>query len=1273
MLSLIGSYEQDPKTVEIDGRSFPSPSLVEDSDGLRWMIDADAAESVRSSAWTAASAAGAMGLVTRAPDGRGVWAMSSETFIEERASSTGGRFTVEPKHWRIFDQFPTYAALIARTAAQEKTEPSGAVSDEMLDEIGFVHLHTHSEYSLLDGVSMVSEIVDVTVEQGGKYASVCDHGNCAGHPDLQVECDKAGIKPIFAMEAYLVDDRHKRLEHFTLPEPKPSDFPKDPAGLKAATDAYKERRAEFVAALKDYWHLVLIATDKRGLHNLWAMSTEAFQEGKYGKNPRLDWDTLARHSEGVIATTACLRGPLLHKGLLDGDFDGAMTRLARLQEIFNDRLYLEIHTNQLPQQIQANQMMVELSRQHRLPLVAAVDAHYARPEHKHPHRVWLSIQTDSDINDDSSLFGGDQNYHLADEAEVRASLAYLGQDVVAESIRNTARVALQATAEVRGTPTPPVFSKNGPEEDRQRLLDLCLSNWGKTTGKRFSEAEYVARFEREFNLLSKKSFCGYFLMTADMTNHAKRNGILVGPGRGSGGGSLVAYLAGITDIDPIESELLFERFMTEGRTELPDFDVDYPASKKQFMQQYVRTRYGEKSVTVVGTVSRLKNRGIIDKLGKAMSSVLPEGFYVDALAMKALIADAEADSAGLGMKWADMMERDAERWDPLRKQYPEFFEMADILVGRVHTFGQHAAGMVVTTDGALTDSLPLRTGDESHLIAQFDKDVLERLGYVKFDLLTLDNLDRIQATIDLIRERRGHEVDVYAWREQYEDPQVWEEIAEAHTLGIFQIETNLSTQYARRLKPRSLADLADLVTIVRPGPRNSGLTESYLRRRNGEEPVTYPDPRMEQVLAKSFGSMLYQEDIMQACMLLAGYDSNEADKVRKILGKKKVEQAAIAGQEFIERATQRGMQRENATALWAQMQEFSKYAFNRAHAFAYAVLALWGAWLKFHYPIESLTSSLSGVDMDRVPEFVKEARRMGYKVLPPDINHSGAGFQVGGNALEIRYGLEAISGIGEPAALAIKERAPYTSYDDFLTRVVEDKTMPAVNMGTVRTLAHIGAFDSVVPNRRGLETVLLADKSGESTRCVFKQDTIPIGAPNGLPCVFDWSSEPDPINPKTGKKMKRKAPPKRCTKACRQYTPPPPLQVADVEPYTDRDIREIEASVLGVFLTSQPFDMLPDDERQYSITQAELALDPSGPGGAYLLMGVLVKVRPYTDKSGRKMAFLEFETERGAISVTAFNTEWTRYSPAIRSGALYVVEAFRNPRGFTLQALAACE
>jgi DNA polymerase-3 subunit alpha len=533
-------------------------------------------------------------------------------------------------------------------------------------------------------------------------------------------------------------------------------------------------------------------------------------------------------------------------------------------------------------------------------------------------------------------------------------------------------------------------------------------------------------------------------------------------------------------------------------------------------------------------------------------------------------------------------------------------------------------------------------------------DAAEALGLVKFDLLTLRTLDTIQQAVDLIRDQRGDTVDVYSWKDEYEDPQVWEEISDGHTLGIFQIETSGGTRYTKRFRPQSLDELSDLITLVRPGPKNSGLTETYFRRKMGEEEVSVPDPRLEPVLASTYGCMIYQEQVINICRVLGGYTSEEADDVRRLLGKKKVEQVAEAGRMFIARCVENDTDREVAVTIWEQMAEFAKYSFNRSHAYGYAMLGYWTAWLKFHYPVQFLCAVLSTVDKGRIPEFINEARRMGYQVLPPDINTSGKGFSAG--QMEVRYGFDGVKGVGDAAVEALVAGQPYTSWEDFLER------KGSANAGIVKTLAKVGTFDSLVPNRRLLEQRLEWETDGSANRCLFKDESV-LKA-HGLPCTFDWDSEPAPIG-KRGQALKKKPLPKKCSRACRNWTAPV-LDLTNVEPYTAEDIMEKEMELLGVHLSSTPFDRIPDHVLDECSTGSDVEV---GGGGEYLVAGLINKVRTHVATNGKEMAFLGVYAQDADLDVTVFNDTWVKFQRDLKKGLLCFMLVRKNDRGLTLSHL----
>jgi DNA polymerase-3 subunit alpha len=1208
---VVEKYSSD--TVEFQGKEFPSHCLVEDEDGIRLFLVANHAP-IPVTWCTSASAQGAQAIISMSPFSF----VLIEEYFQHRIEQ-GAHYAFESSLWTPLDSLLPYAQMALKA---EATPTLPVVT-------GFVHLHLHTDYSPLDGLTTMEEAALTVKELGQGAFAVTDHGLCPGHPEQQKVCNKYGLRPIFGIEAYFVDDR---LHH---PE-----------------DKY------------EYWHLVLWAMNDEGLRNIWAMSTESYSDGLYNK-PRIDWSTLERHNEGVMVSTACLGGPLLAPWE-KGEEEIALKNLFRLKTIFPGRTYIELHVNQMDKQIRGNKWLVHIAHEYDVPLVAVVDSHYARPEDKRTHKDWISVRINKDIGE-TNLFEGDHDYHIMGEDEVREALSYLPEDVVDESILNTAIVANLCTAEIRPNLRNPIYSRpsddypNRVQHDVDRLIDVCLGNWEvRTTGKPHSQSDYMARFEREMKLLVQKGFCGYFLMVWDLVAYAKRSGILVGPGRGSGGGSLVAYLAGITELDPVENDLLFERFMTEGRTELPDFDIDFPSSKKSMMFAYAAERWGADNVATVGTEMRLKNKGALNDTARALRDRLPDTVFMDLKKISAIIDEVESHTAGLGVSWDELWVQAGDLLEPYRERYPLLFEVAGRFRSRLKSYGKHPAGIIIDPDTPLVGALPLRRGEDSvGMIAQFNLDALAALGFVKFDLLNISNLDIIQECVDLIEEQTGHRVNPYAWREEYQDPYIYDEMGEGWTLGLFQIGTTAGTRLVKRFRPHSIAELADVITLVRPGPMRSGLTEIYFRRRNGEEEVTYQDPRLEAILSKTYGTMLYQEDIMAVCMTLAGYDSNEADGVRKILGKKKVELVQSAGEKFIARAVDNGTDPSVAASMWDQMAEFAKYSFGKAHACAYAYLAHWTGWLKCHYPVQFLCKTLSHVKTERIPEFVEEARRMGYRVLPPDINESQAGFTASG--MVVRYGLAAVSGVGDAAIEAILSTRPYTSWEHFL-----EVKGAKCNMGHVKALVRIGAFDSLVSNRRALEQTIAFNEQPATDKCRFKDLTV---NEFGLPCRYDWPNEPPKLG-RTNKPLKPKPPPKKCTKACRQFSPVDPPLGDDVEPYTDADIRDIEMELLGVYLSSTPFDRIAPEDKETLATAVDVL---SGPNGSYTIAAVIRSTRGIIASNNKPMGFLSLTTECGELDVVVFNDWWERYREQFRTGALCLVAVRKNDRGQSLDGFMSVD
>jgi len=1055
------------------------------------------------------------------------------------------------------------------------------------------HIHCHTEYSPLDGLSTCTEIMARAAELGSVAVAITDHGACPGHPSFQRAADEAGIKPLFGMEGYFAEDRHQKV--------------------------------------RDNRHVILLAEDDRGLRDLWAVSTEAYLSGHYHR-PRLDWDLLERYGSHLIMTTACLGG-IVADFFKTGDYRRALGTLKRLQSIFGDRLYLELCANEQPEQVTYNKLLAEAGAVLGISLVATSDGHYPSAEQAADHHLWMACRT-SPSNDDYWKI-----VHMQAEDEVRDLLSYLDPIVVDHAIASTAEIADRCTARVSGETDPPVFLGSYTEDSR-RLIDLCIEavETARVPLRAATRRQYLDQLEYEWNLVARKRLSGCYLIVDDFCAWARSEDILLGPGRGSAAGSIMSYLTGITAIDPLAAGLMFERFLTPGRTALPDFDLDLPSSVRPKVWDHLVSQYGESRILRVGTHVRYRSKGILNKLFSVMERELPVDSDADSRVIANVIDEAESHTAGLGLSWPELMDQAGAQLDPMMNKYMRVFQYAEKLVGRLHTHGKHPGGVVISTGDSFEGKVPLwNTTEDPTQVSQWDFRDVELLGQLKLDFLTLRNLDTIQTAINLIGNRTGVRLDPPTWQDEYADPQVWEEIGTGHTLGMFQVETTLGQQACREMQPGSLSELADLTTYVRPGPRNSGMAAAYIQRRAGKQEVTYPHPLLEPHLQRSYGVMLYQEDILTAVRVLAGYDGAEADAVRKVLGKKLIEKIDEAGRQFIDRCIERGLDKDEVTALWEIMAEFGRYAFNRAHGYSYATLAYWTAWLKTHYPVEMFTALLSTVDMERIPEFITDARRLGVAVLPPEINSAASGFEPEG--LAVRYGMGALWGVGPAAVNAIIRGQPYTSYDQVLAA-------PGVNKGIVLTLARAGALDALVPSRRSLIEYLAADKAGDLTRCVNKDETV---SNHGLPCHYDWDNEPPPpsrISPKTGKHLKviMKPPPKICTRACRHYTPPPTTGIAGAangeapRDYTPAELWRLEQDIFGCWLDDAMFarlDELNAGFRQASVNRA--LRFPRLKPGVYDVPGVHNGMRPALTRRGSTMWWLDLATEVSNLDIAVFS------------------------------------
>lgn len=1072
-------------------------------------------------------------------------------------------------------------------------------------------VHCHTEQSGMDGMSRSKEAVARAVRNGMTALAITDHGTCAGHIEHQRECLKAGINPIFGTEAYFQDDRLER--------PAPGD---------------KEAQKR----LHGGRHLIILAQGDRGLRDLWDASSEAFATGFYHK-PRMDWDVLEEHGRDWTVTTSCLGG-VVAKDVIAGyrdraRMDRAIATLGRLKSLFPGRLYLELQANSLQEQYFMNKLLVVFGRELGIPLVVASDGHYPAPEDKWLHDEWMRCRTGK-ADDDYWHFS-----HMTSEQEIRENLRYLDNAAVEQALRSTAEIAERCEARISGKTPPPVFTPGGGYDDDARMLrGMCEANWGLVS---HLGSAYRDRMEREFQVIADKKLAGCYLIVEDIVRYVRSGGGLVGPGRGSDAGSLVSYLLSITSVDPLDAGLLFERFLTQGRESLPDFDLDFQTSWRPRIQDHAMRRYGTDHVVRVGTVMRYGAKGILDKLFSVHKRELAEEAEAHMKEISEAIDSAEAGTAGLGLPWDEIVQEPVVAG--YSQKYAEIFEIARHLVHRVYAVGQHPAGLIISPQSPIAGKLPMRRADGKDLpVSQWDYRAAEELGLMKIDILTLRNLDSIAEALRLIEARTGQRMDPRDWDPvRHQDPQVYDEIGTGNTLGVFQLETRLCAGYAKRQKPRNLKALADLTTFIRPGPRNSGATEQYLRRLAGLEEVDYPHPLLEEILSTSFGVMLYQEDVLRTCQILAGYSELEADDVRKILGKKLTEKVDAAGEEFVRRCVERGHDETLVRELWLKMAEFGKYAFNKAHGYSYGVLSYWTAWLKTHYPVEMTAAILSTIDKekrDRMPLFATEARRKGITILPPDVRFSGREFSPG--PMSVRYGLSAILGVGPAAIVKIVSGQPYGSYEDFLDR-------SGVDAGVLRALAQAGALDPLVPTRHGLMRAIEAARDGSDVRCVHK--ITENSGPGGLPCCYDWDADrrrQEEIHEtlmaaRTAEGRKRlklavKNPPARCTVACRRYTPPAMAGMAAWPEFTPAEMFRQEWELFGTWMSPRLFESLDDygpGTREMAAAIARSIAD--APPGTYPVAAVLADKRTAMTRTGNVMWWVSLATEVSVIRAACFS------------------------------------
>lgn len=1118
-----------------------------------------------------------------------------------------------------------------------------APSGETLNTDPFVNLHLHTEYSFLDGLSTLDQLSRRIQELNQTACAITDHGNVGGHYKWNKTARANGIKPIFGMEGYFCDDRFNK-------KVIDKESGKERTGRKG----------------EQYYHMVLLAMDQKGLENLWTLSTRAYMEGLHQGDPRMDWELLEQYSDGLIVTGGCLSGAI--GAFLNPQrgqrYDEAAQRAARLQSIFDDRFLLELHTFQDDVQKEANQATVSLSKELGIKTIVVTDAHYSQPEEWEDHEHMLAINTNKVIDDPTRYTYGYGQLCPLSSVDIFHRLDYLDQEVVLDSIAYTADIAANCNVDIEDRESRPVFFASA-EEDSKKLWDAAIDGFSKRVPKAASKSnatleEYEEALNKEMDVVTQHGFAGYFHIVADLIQWCKSEGILIGPGRGSVSGSILAYLMGITEIDPLREGLYFERFMNPGRIEMPDIDIDIPQHERGRVKERFEQMHGKENVATIGTIARNKPKALWRKLCSAFQVPYSDMDTV----IKIIDKTPDLEVAHIDTPWSMIEEMFSADLAPYKAEYPRLFELMDKLDLHISNAGAHAAGVVVDKE-SLIGRLPLLYDKKNDEIrTQFEADDVEKLGFVKMDFLGLRNLSTLQIAMEYLQERGDDVAHYYDWQfrdDYYEDGEVYQSIWAGNNLGIFQLESASFREHVKWFKPEHLRDVVDLITVNRPGNTRAvdaatgkKLIDLYREKRAGRYPVTYKHPKLKAMLEPTLGQFFYQEDIIRAARELAGYSLSDADSLRKILGKKLVDKMMDEREKFINGCkTHSDIDKPLAKEIFDEIEASALYTFNLAHALAYAEVAHWTMYMKNHYPqvfMYALLSTVKKIDEQQV--YLRECRRMGVKVLPPDINISEEGFTVDAVADALRFGITSIKGVGQNV-MALKEYRPFHSVADFVERVPGNK----VNKTAMETMIRVGCFDSLQPDRLQALREYWDARSG--SYIALPKGKGKMAAKNaGL--VLDFSHDAPSVFAEEFFEL-----PAWEREAVAQMT--------NFEWYANKwswDIIDIERELLGASVSIDPLENYLKDILAWETGFDEMEMFK---GEKANLGGMVEDITQVNTKKGAKMGFLHLglpaqsKNEADSVRVAVFPAQWSWFKDKAAQGDVCLVTVEHTGKGVCLQ------
>ena len=1050
-----------------------------------------------------------------------------------------------------------------------------------------VHLHAHSEYSLLDGACKIDAMAARAAELDQPALGLTDHGVMNGAVDLYKACKKHGIKPIAGLEAYLVDDRRALQEQSRY-----------------------ERN-----------HLTLLAETNKGFSNLVKLTSAGFLEGFSRGKANVDMELLARHSEGVIVLTGCLQSRFCRR-LVEEREDDARAHLDDLIQAFGpEQVYFEVQKNGIEEQDKANQGIVRFARELSRPLVGTADVHYLRREDFDNHAALLCVQTKSTLQMPKMSFDTNE-FYIKDNAEMADSFAEWP-----EAVPTTLEIAERCDIEIElGKLLLPRYPAPGGEEPEAMLRRIAAEGLRARYGDP-APAEAVERLEFELGVIEEMGFSSYFLIVWDFVSYAKQNGIAVGPGRGSAAGSIVSYCLDITDLDPLGEGLIFERFLNPGRKSMPDIDIDFSVRGRERMIRYVADKYGRESVAQIITFGKMAPRAATRDAARVLGFDYATGDRLAKLIPEPIM--------GRSPSFAECLKPGEE----LKKTYDEdgdarkIVDVACGLEGIIRNNSIHAAAVVIA-DRPLHEVVPLQLAEDKSapattnekgkperqykIVTQYSMGPIEEIGLLKMDFLGLRNLDVIEDAIEIIERSRGERIDIAAI--PLDDGKTYEMLAGGDSTGVFQFESEGMRDALRKVKPTEFADLVALGALYRPGAM--AYIPTYAKGKRNPASVRYPDPRLKDITAETYGCVIYQEQLMAIAREMAGFSGAEADDLRKAVGKKKRDLMATMKDRFMKGLAESGTDPGVAADLWKLNEAAADYSFNKSHAACYALISYRTAYLKANYPAEYMAAVISSVmnTKDKVPFFVNRCAEMGIDVLPPDVNSSGHSFVVSENA--IRFGLDAVKNVGHSAVEAIlraREEKPIESIWDFCERV----DSRAVNKRAIECLIKCGALDSTGASRKGmLEALPAAQASGQKAQ----ED-----AQMGQGSIFDFGAGAGEAQPQAHHR--------------------PPIPAAE---FDRAEMLAMEKEVLGTYLSSHPLtEVGPALRARVDCSLAQLG---GKPDGAWVTVGgIVVDCKKIRTKSGNQMMFATLDDVEGQVEMLVFKADQAESAAVIQPDSIVLV------------------